>query len=78
MKKSNKKDINEMEDLEKLFKKIENSKQFKEWFGVQCPDFHPLCFQCNFWNLWNKLKIDIFESMGFNKFWNIEQYGNKE
>lgn len=52
---------NSYERLEKVFEKIENSKDFKDWFGTPCPEFSPLCFQCKFWNLWNKFKLDIFE-----------------
>jgi hypothetical protein len=55
-----KKQKNDLKDLEKLFHKIENMKEFKEWFGTPCPSFNPLCFNCEFWNIWNKLKIKIF------------------
>lgn len=51
------------EELEEVFKKIENSKVFKIWFGEPCPDFNPLCFGCKFWTLWNKFKLDIFEDL---------------
>lgn len=53
----------EVEDLEKLFHKIENIKEFKRWFGVPCPEFHPLCANCSFWNKWEKLKLDLFQGM---------------
>lgn len=55
--------ISEYEDLEKLFKKIENLKEFKNWFGTDCPDFNPSCANCKFWNKWNKLKIELFEEL---------------
>jgi len=48
------------EDLEKVFAKIENSKDFKTWFGTPCPDFNPLCANCTFWLRWNKLKNETF------------------
>lgn len=53
----------DIEELENLFKKIENIKEFQKWFGKPCPDFHPLCYNCKFWNLWNGLKLNVFEGI---------------
>lgn len=53
----------EYEDLEKLFDKIENLKKFQEWFGKPCPEFQPLCWNCDFWNKWEKFKLDIFKDI---------------
>lgn len=55
------KNKDEIEDLEDLFKKIEDMPKFKKWFGTKCRDFNSLCASCWFWNKWEKLKIDLFE-----------------
>ena len=62
MKKENKKEEDkDYEDLEKLFDKIENLKEFKQWFGTPCKEFAPLCANCDFWNKWNRFKSDVFK-----------------
>lgn len=53
----------EFEELEELFTKIENLKGFKEWFGKPCPEFQPLCANCDFWNTWQRFKQDRFKEI---------------
>ena len=50
------------DELTELFEKIENLKEFKEWFGTPCPEFEPRCANCEFWTIWNKLKLDVFKN----------------
>ncbi len=55
----NNKDKTDYEDMEEMFEKVE--KIFQEDFGKRCPDFAPLCGQCEFWLIFNKFKQDIFK-----------------
>jgi len=63
MKKPIKKEKNDYSDLENLFNEIERTPKFKRWFGTPCPEFQPLCANCDFWNKWNRFKQDIFKGM---------------
>jgi hypothetical protein len=62
-KKKSKKEKSDYGKLNDLFNKIENLPEFKEWFGKPCPDFEPLCANCQFWNNWNKFKIYIYTKL---------------
>jgi len=54
---------NTEEDLEKLFNKIEKMTEFKQWFGTPCKDFQPLCSNCDFWNKWERFKLNLFQGL---------------
>lgn len=47
------------DELIELFEKVE--KIFEKDFGKMCPEFEPLCSQCNFWNKFNTFKNKTFE-----------------
>ena len=60
-KKEKTKEVDEIEELERFFEKIDKI-WYKE-FGKQCPDFHPLCPQCRFALIYNKFKKEVFDEM---------------
>jgi len=48
----------EYDELEEMFDKVQ--KIFEKEFGIQCPDFEPLCPQCEFWLFFNDFKHRVF------------------
>ena len=49
------------DELQEMFGKAE--KIFEEEFGKRCPDYNPLCVQCNFWQDFNNFKRKIFRGL---------------
>jgi len=53
--------LNDYDNLEKFFKKID--KIWQKEFGKECPEFCPNCFQCKFSLIYNKFKQDVFDEV---------------
>jgi hypothetical protein len=52
------KKVSEMDKLEEMFDRVK--KIFEKEFGIQCPNFEPLCLQCEFWLYFNEWKHKVF------------------
>ena len=53
--------LNDYNDLEQFFKKID--KMWQSEFGKECPEFIPNCPQCKFALIYNNFKQKIFDEI---------------